>query len=98
MHKSITYILIALIILIIAGIFHYNTVKIEKMPPVIDDPTYTEIIAIRDKGIEKGRIEIVTAIRKEIITTGQLKVDIPMADGSVKSLILIIDQNAKNIQ
>ena len=98
MHKSITYILIASILLVVAGIFHYNTVKIEEMDPVIDEPTANEIIAVYESGIQKGRIEIVTAIRKEIITTGQLKVDIPMADGSVKSLILIIDQNAKNIQ
>ena len=105
MHKNITYILIALILLIVAGIFHYEMTKPVSTPPdnnealvatTTDTVLPAEIIAAYNQGkvegIQAGRIEVVTAIRKEIITTGQLNIDIPLGNGTVKNMILIIKQ------
>ena len=81
-------IIILIIILTIAGIVHYKTIqKIEQEKPV-----YVGIIAAYNKGIEEGKREVFQIIRREIITTGQLSIDIPMWDGEVKNMILIIKQ------
>ena len=97
MNKNITIALATAVVLTILGIVHYETTKLVELPEETATTT-PAIIGAYNQGIASGRVEIVTSIRKEIVTTGQLNVDIPLQDGTVKRLILIIQDNGTSTQ
>ena len=79
--------IILIIILAIAGLIYCT-----KTEPENSTPIYTGIIAAYNRGLENGEKEVLQKIRKEIIITGQLSVDIPLGNGTVKNMVLIIKQ------
>lgn len=94
MNKPITLFTTGVLIsiLAIAGIVHYTTTAStlpDNKEALVATTTDTDAY---NRGVEAGRTEFATEIRKEIITTGQLEVKIPLGNGTVKNMILIIKQ------
>lgn len=94
--NKLTLALIVLVGIFIVGIAYYEGTRQE--PALMGDTTqvYTETIGAYKQGIAEGRAEgraaLTNSIIQEIASTGGLVVGIPLEDGTVKSLILKIEQ------